>query len=177
VDRPAFLNSREFVMPAPNAVNLPIGLADVFAPEAIVIGLRSRTKPDAIAELVRQFVNLGYIKTEEGTAVTQSILAREKLGSTALYNGIALPHCRSSCTEKFVGVLGTEPDGIPFDAVDGEPVHSIFLLLAPLDRREELYELLGRITAIGRDKSRRLQLKGCQTVEAVHHFLRELDHR
>jgi PTS system nitrogen regulatory IIA component len=109
--------------------------------------------------------------------VVQSILAREQLGSTALGKGIAVPHCRSSRTEKFVGVLGVEPRGVPFDALDGDPVYSIFLLLAPLDGRERHYEVLGRITAIGRDATLRLQLRGCRTAEAAYNFLLELDGR
>jgi len=65
--------------------------------------------------------------------------------------------------------------GIPFEALDGEPVHSVFLLLAPLKNREQHYEVLGRISAIGKDKGRRLQLRGCRSAEAVHDFLQELD--
>jgi PTS system nitrogen regulatory IIA component len=143
--------------------------------EAIVVGLEQRTKAGAIEEMVHQLVELGRLALGEEKAVVQSILAREKLGSTALGNGIAFPHCRTSLTETFTGVLALDLRGIPFDAVDGEPVSSIFLLLAPLDGREWHYEVLGRIAAIGRDKSQRLQLRGCRTAEAVHHFLRELD--
>jgi mannitol/fructose-specific phosphotransferase system IIA component (Ntr-type) len=152
-----------------------IGLAEIFSPEAIVVGLEQRTKQGVIQELVHHLVGLGYLGACDEQAVVQSILAREKLGSTALYSGIAFPHCRTSLTEKFRGVLGLDAQGIPFDAVDGEPVHSVFLLLAPLERREQHYDILGRITAIGRSKSQRVRLRGCQTAAAAHHFLQELD--
>jgi mannitol/fructose-specific phosphotransferase system IIA component (Ntr-type) len=152
-------------------------LAEIFPPEAIIIGPHSRTREGVILELVHALVELGHLHQEEEEMVAQSILAREKLGSTSLRHGIAFPHCRSSSTEKFIGVLALDPEGIPFDVVDDEPVRSIFLFLAPLDRREELYDILGRITALGRDKSRRCQLRGCQTVQAVHQFLRELDNQ
>lgn len=125
--------------------------------------------------MVHHLADRGAIAAREEKAVVESILAREKIGSTALGNGIALPHCRCSLTEKFVGVLGLEPRGVPFDAIDGEPVQGIFLLLAPLEGRERHYELLGKILAIGRDKSRRAQLRGCQSAAAVHEFLQELD--
>jgi mannitol/fructose-specific phosphotransferase system IIA component (Ntr-type) len=162
-------------MQAVRSVSARIGLAEVFPPEAIVIGLVQRTKRGVVEELVHHLGELGHLGSGDATAVVESILAREKLGSTALGNGIAFPHCRSSLTERFVGVLGVDPHGIPFDAVDGEPVHSIFLLLAPLEGRESYYEVLGRITAIGRDKGRRVQLRGRRTPEAVHDFLQELD--
>ncbi len=146
-------------MQATSTVKTPIGLAEIFPPEAIIVGLEHR----------------GCITEEEEKAVVESILAREKLGSTALGNGIAFPHCRSSLTEKFIGILGIDSRGVPFNAVDGEPVHSIFLILAPLDGREKHYEVLGKFMAIGRDKSQRVQLRGCRTSEAVPHFLQELD--
>lgn len=162
-------------MQAASSVKNSIGLADIFPVEAIIVGLESNTKQGVIEELVHHLVGVGRLAQGEEKGIVQSILAREKLGSTALGNGIAFPHCRSSLTERFVGVLGSSIQGIPLDAVDGEAVHNIFLLLAPLDCREKHYEVLGRISAIGRDKSQRLQLRGCRTAEAVHHFLQEWD--
>jgi PTS system nitrogen regulatory IIA component len=157
------------------ADSTPIGLAEIFPPEAILLGLEKRTKRGVIEELVHHLVQLGHVGAGEEQAVVESVLAREKVSSTALGNGIALPHCRSSLTGRFLGVLGLDPRGISFDAVDGEPVQSVFLLLAPLAIWDKHYEVLGRITAIGRDKSRQVQLRGCRTPEAVHHFLQELD--
>jgi nitrogen PTS system EIIA component len=162
-------------MQATSAAKMLVGLADIFPTEAIVVGLKSRTKQGAIVELVHHLVGLGQIMEGDVQGVVESILAREKLGSTALYDGVAFPHCRSTYTEQFVGVLGIEPDGIPFDAVGGGSVQSVFLFLAPLELRAALYEVLGRITAIGRDKSRRAQLRGCRTAEAAHRFLLDLD--
>lgn len=150
-------------------------LADIFPAEAIILGLEHHTKHGVIEDLVHRLVVLGHIAPEAEPTISQMILAREKVGSTALGNGIAFPHCRTSATEKFVGVLGIECPGIAFDSVDGELVSCIFLLLAPLDQREQLFEILGRITAIGRDKSQRFQLRGCQSAQMAFHFLQELD--
>jgi PTS system nitrogen regulatory IIA component len=165
----------EIAMQTTRSVSGPVGLADIFPPDAIVIGLAQRTKRGVVEELVHHLVERKNVLEREEKSVVESVLAREKMGSTALGNGIAFPHCRSSLTEKFIGVLGLDSRGIPFDALDGEPVHSIFLLLAPLDGREKHYEVLGKITAIGKDKSRRMQLRGCRNPDAVHDFLQELD--
>lgn len=162
-------------MPGTSAAPMSIALAEIFRPEAIVIGLKNRTKSGTIAELVHRLVGLGQVREEDEKNLVESILAREKLGSTALYDGIAFPHCRSPIGERFVGVLGIEPEGVAFDAVHGGLVRCFFLFLAPRERRQELYEVLGRITAIGRDKSRRAQLRGCLTAEAAHRLLQELD--
>lgn len=162
-------------MQATSVTHVSLGLADIFPTEAIVVGLKNHTKQGAVTELVHHLVELGRVTEDDEPGVVESVLAREKLGSTALYDGVAFPHCRSTVTEQFVGVLAIEPDGIPFDAVRGGLVQSVFLFVAPLERREELYAVLGRITAIGRDKSRRAQLRGCRTAGAAHRFLQELD--
>ncbi len=162
-------------MQATRSISPTVGLAQIFPPTAIVMSLEQRTKRGVVEELVHHLVALGNLVEEQEKAVVESVLAREKMGSTALGNGIAFPHCRTSLTEKFIGVLGLDTHGVPFDAVDGEPVHSIFLLLAPLEAREKHYEVLGRIATIGKDKGRRAQLRGCRNPEAVHDFLEELD--
>jgi mannitol/fructose-specific phosphotransferase system IIA component (Ntr-type) len=162
-------------MKALSPVAPPLRLAEVFPSEATLIGLTQRTKSAVVAELVHQLVEMGRIMPDQEQVLIQMILAREKMGSTALGNGIAFPHCRSSMTETFLGVVGIDRHGVAFDALDGEPVYCIFLLLGPLDNREQHFDVLGRINAIGRDKALRLQLRGSRTPEQVQFFLRELD--
>lgn len=162
-------------MQTTSAATLSVGLAEIFRREAIVVGLKNRTKQGVIAELVSHMVGLGYIAETEEEVIVNGILEREKSATAAVYDGLVFPHYRSSFTERFVGVLGIDADGIPFNAVRGGAVHIIFLFLAPVGHREELYEVLGRITGIGRDKSRRAQLRGCRTPEAAHHFLHASD--
>jgi mannitol/fructose-specific phosphotransferase system IIA component (Ntr-type) len=146
-----------------------LSLAEVFPTESIVIGLKQRTKPEVVAELVQHLVKLGTIAEGQAEALVQRILAREQLGSTAIGNGIAFPHCRSNLTDKFIGVLGLDPKGIPFDALDGKLVYSIFLLIAPLDAR--YYDVLGKVAAIGCDKWQRLRFRECRTPDEAHHYL------
>ncbi|MFT3928715.1 MAG: PTS sugar transporter subunit IIA [Spongiibacteraceae bacterium] len=67
----------------------------------------------------------------------QSLLARERLGSTGLGNGIAIPHCRLKNLDRVVGALITLAEPIDFEAVDGKPVDIIFLLLAPAQALQE----------------------------------------
>ena len=129
-----------------------MGLADVFPPEAILCGLTGRTERDVIAELVRHAVALGRIPAWTEGDVICLLEERECVGSTALGNGIAFPHCRSAHTEQFVGVAGFGHANIPFRAIDGEPVDVIFLLLAPTDRADKFLDILGRLVVIGRDR-------------------------
>jgi mannitol/fructose-specific phosphotransferase system IIA component (Ntr-type) len=151
-----------------------IRLATVFPQVAILMGL-SNSKQQAIQQLTHHLAMLRLLRPLDEQSVTEQILKRENTGTTALGNGIALPNCLSAHTTTFLGAIGISSEGINFDAIDGEPVRSVFLLVGPPENREQHFELLGRIAAIGRDKTLRLQLQGCRTAEGIHHFLEELD--
>ena len=152
-----------------------VKLAEIFAPEAILVGMEGRTKVKVIEKLIRHAAELDYVPQSAEKALVRFCREREEMGTTALGNGIAFPHCRSSFAEHFVGVAGFLNSRIPFDAVDAEPVDCVFLVLAPSDQRERFFEVLGRLVAIGRDKSLGVLLRGCRTAEHVSSFLEELD--
>jgi mannitol/fructose-specific phosphotransferase system IIA component (Ntr-type) len=153
----------------------PGGLAGVFSPEAVLFGLEGSTGHEIIAKLVRHAVTLGRIPAWAEDDVAGLVERRERLGSTALGKGIAFPHCRSPHTQVFAGVAGFAPTGIPFRVVDAEPVDMFFLILAPPDLPKEFLDVLGRMVAIGRDRTLMLLLRGCQTAEHVSSVLREFD--
>jgi PTS system nitrogen regulatory IIA component len=77
-----------------------------------------------------------------------SLLAREKLGSTALGNGIAIPHCRISDCDRALGSLVTLADPIDFDAPDGQPVDILFVLLVPQEGHQEHLNLLAGLAEL-----------------------------
>ncbi len=140
-----------------------------------MFGLDDTSKHAVITALVHRLVTLESIPKKEEEGLVRAIMAREILGTTALGNGVAFPHVRTKLTTKLIGVLGLEPSGISFDALDGSPVYGVFLLLAPENVTKDYFEVLGRITAIGKDKSLRLQLRGCRSPEAVQFLLQQLD--
>lgn len=162
-------------MQAASTLATPIRLACVFPTEAIVVGPRQRTKAGVVTELVARLVKLGHVPSDGEACLVESVLAREKMGSTALGNGIAMPHCRSALINKLVGAIGIDHHGLAFDAVDGEPVYTVFLLLAPLDDRVQHLHVLGRLSVIGRDKALRLCLRGCQSAQDLSRFVQEWD--
>jgi PTS system nitrogen regulatory IIA component len=157
------------------AVRAPLRLADLFPPRAIRVGLEQPSKPAAIEALVRHAVGLGYLRLEEVRSVLDTILARENLASTGLGHGLALPHCQCKSLDRLVGVAGLLHRGIPYDAMDGEPVDWVFLTLAPSDTPDQSFEALGRLAAVGRNKSLLLLLRECRTAEQISAFLEELD--
>lgn len=153
----------------------PLKLSELFPPESIRIGLVQRTKSAVIEALVHHAVLLGYLSGRDERHIVDRILARESLSSTALGHGIAMPHCQWDALDRFIGVAGLLRQAVPFDAADGEPVHGVFLTLAPPHHPELSFEVLGRLVAVGRNSSLRLLLRECRTAEQVFAFLQEID--
>jgi len=158
-----------------SASDSPVRLSDLFPPEAIRVGLEQHTKSEVIAELAHHAVVVGHLPARAEGLIVEAILERERLGSTALGHGIAFPHCRWRSLDRPVGVVGLLHPGIPFEAMDGQAVDAVFLTLTPPEEPAEFNDVLARLVAIGRNESRHLVLRGCQTAEQVVAFLAELD--
>lgn len=91
---------------------------------------------ELIGKMIAQHTNL------DSDAIYESLIAREKLGSTGFGNGIAIPHCRlEQCTEA-IGALLQLNSKIDFDSLDGEPVDLIFVLLVPYEATEQHLQIL-----------------------------------
>jgi PTS system nitrogen regulatory IIA component len=120
-------------------------------------------------------VGLGYVRLEEEKLVLETILAREDMASTGTGHGLALPHCQCASVDRLVGVAGRLHRGIPFDSMDGQPVDWVFLTLSPSDYPDRSFEALGRLAAVGRNKSQLLLLGECRTAEQISAFLEQLD--
>jgi mannitol/fructose-specific phosphotransferase system IIA component (Ntr-type) len=152
-----------------------VKLVDVIPPEAVVLGLGAGEKPAIVRTLVSRLVASGHLQAADEAPIVDAILSHEGLVSTGIGNGIAVPNCRTSAVAEFVGALGVEPAGVPFGSLDGRPVFAVFVLVAPLDRRDQYFDVLGRVAAIGTDTGRRLRLQAARTPAEAHAVLREFD--
>lgn len=121
--------------------------------------LAASTKEEVISELVDLLIKNGDIKKGHKTKVVEVLMAREALGSTAIGQGIAIPHGKTDCVEKLIGCLGVSKNGIDFDSLDGEPAHIFFLLVAPVDSAGPHLKALARISRLLKDKFIRDNLK------------------
>jgi PTS system nitrogen regulatory IIA component len=86
-------------------------------------------------------------------------MAREALGSTAIGQGVGIPHAKSEVVEKLVAAFGLSKKGVDFDSLDGEPVYIFFLLVAPQDSAGPHLKALARISRILKDKYFRESLR------------------
>ena len=108
-------------------------IAEFLCSKAISADLKSNTKEEVISELIDLFIDAGVVEKKFKKKIYEILMAREALGSTAIGQGIAIPHGKSDCVKKLVGCLGISKKGINFDSLDGEPAYIFFMLLAPID--------------------------------------------
>jgi len=127
-------------------------IMDFLSKKAIVIDIKSTKKEEVIKELVDALVNAGEIEKRYRNKLFDALMARESLGSTAIGQGVAIPHAKSDCVEKLVAAFGLSKKGVDFDSLDGEPAYIFFLLLAPQDSAGPHLKALARISRLLKDK-------------------------
>jgi len=98
----------------------------------------------------------------------QGLLARERLGSTGIGEGIAIPHCRMANCKKITGALLKLADTVDFDSMDGMPVDLVFALIVPEEQNDEHLQVLSSIAELLQEESVRAQLRAATSTEAFY---------
>lgn len=139
--------------------------------------LKSVERDDAVAELVDLLVAAGAAQAKLRDELVKSVLDREKRGSTGFGRGVAVPHVKHKSVKKMIAAVGLSQRGIEFNALDRQPVYSVFLLLSPEDRPEEHLQAMEVIFKnLSKDTFRRL-LRQAQTPDEVRALLEEADNQ
>jgi PTS system fructose-specific IIC component/PTS system nitrogen regulatory IIA component len=121
-------------------------LSELFESEFIKIGLEAEDKDEAFEELADAFCQSSQLKIRE--EILEAIRDRERKMSTGIQKGIAVPHGRVSSINKIYGFLGISRQGIDYDALDGEPVYILFMILAPQTESELHLRILKRLAEL-----------------------------
>jgi PTS system nitrogen regulatory IIA component len=133
-----------------------MNIGEALRETCVIADLKGETKEEVLRELVWSLKEMGLIEhVEEAVKV---ILDREKLGSTGIGDGVAIPHGKMKKLQNVLCAFGRSSKGIAFGAVDGQPVHIFFLLLAPEESTGLHLKMLSRISRIVRDTSFRKKL-------------------
>jgi nitrogen PTS system EIIA component len=123
-------------------------LREFFSEDAIELELKSSAKDDLLRELIAL---LGLDEKSEGM-LFKMLKRRENLGSTGIGRGIAIPHCRSLVVNKLRVAFGRKRDGVDFKAIDDNPVHFFFLIVAPpLEVSNQYLPVLGKIAQFAKE--------------------------
>jgi PTS system fructose-specific IIC component/PTS system nitrogen regulatory IIA component len=121
-------------------------LRDVYRPEFIKVNLEADDKEEAFEELVDHFC--GASGTKNRQPLLKAIQEREAKMSTGIKKGIAIPHGKTNTVDQVCGVLGISKKGIDYDALDGNPVYLLFLILTPEKDSETHLRLLKRLATL-----------------------------
>jgi PTS system fructose-specific IIC component/PTS system nitrogen regulatory IIA component len=123
-----------------------MNLCDVLLPEFIKVDMEADDKDEAFEELV-----VHYCQADNSDAhdeILKAITAREAKMSTGIHKGIAIPHGKTSAVKSIRGVLGISRKGIQYDALDGEPVYLLFLIISPMEDSENYLRLLKHLAEL-----------------------------
>jgi PTS system nitrogen regulatory IIA component len=145
-------------------------LADLIAPEAVFPALKAKTKKQALQELAQRAAKVTGIDARE---ILDTLLQRERLGSTGVGRGIAIPHGRVPALHKIVTMFARLDEAIDFEALDDEPVDLIFLLLAPEHAGADHLKALARISRLLREPSSIEKLRASKDRAAIYSVLTE----
>jgi nitrogen PTS system EIIA component len=145
-------------------------LADLISPEAVYPSLKAKTKKQALQDLAQRAAALTRLDARD---ILDTLLQRERLGSTGVGRGIAIPHGRLPALEKIVTVFARLDEPIDFEALDNEPVDLIFLLLAPEHAGADHLKALARISRLLREPSTIERLRASRDRAALYSVLTE----
>ena len=134
--------------------------------------VRTRLPAGSKRALLARLAAIGEGLTGFGRdTILASLVGREKLGSTGLGAGIALPHGRLDGLEGVFGAFARLSSPVDFEAVDGQPVDLVFMLLSPADAGADHLKALAAISRALRDGERAAQLRGARTRDAIFALL------
>lgn len=147
-----------------------MSLSDLLTAEAVLPSLRAPTKKALLQELCAR---AGLVSGLPEREVLDAVLQRERLGSTGVGRGIAIPHGKLGRCEKLFGVFARLDRPIDFDALDGEPVDLAFLLIAPETAGADHLKALASVARLLRDPARTARLRFARDADTILSILIE----
>ena len=142
-----------------------MNLLDILSAESTIVDLKGESKEDIIAELVNS-LPVGDAITDRDQ-VLQAVLDREKIMSTGIGDGIAIPHGKSAAVTELVAAMGTQRRGVDFDALDGEPAFVFFLLVSPANVSGPHIKALARISRLLKNDEFKKKLIEADSAEEI----------
>ena len=148
-------------------------VTDFLAADMIVSDLKSDTKTGVLGELAFHLAH--HMPGVDGSVLKKVLEERELLASTAIGDGIAIPHGKLDAVGRLVGTLGRAREGIEFESIDGKPTHLVFMLVAPASSTGVHLKALARLSRLFRDADFRQRLMAAPDAPAMYQVIVEED--
>jgi len=150
-------------------------ITDILSADMVIADLKGTTKPDILSELAKTLTSkYKEISLRDLIAV---LAERERLGSTAIGDGIAIPHGKMAGVKQILGTFGRHRHGVDFDSLDGRPTNLFFVLVAPEDSTSLHLKALARVSRLFKDGSFRERLMTAKDAEEIFRLIVEEDAR
>lgn len=143
-------------------------ITDLLTPDRVVSDLHATSKKQALQELARHAAQITNLNER---SIFDVLLERERLGTTGVGNGIAIPHGKLDELDGLYGMFARIDKPVDFDAIDDDPVDLIFLLLAPEGAGADHLKALARVSRLLRDNNVCEKLRGSETQDALYAIL------
>lgn len=144
-----------------------MNLLDYISEKEVFLELAATSKRKVIEEVLDKLIAVKKVKKERKNELLFQLLAREKIGSTAIGNGIALPHARLETMKHIVVALGISSKGIDFDSLDSEPVYLIFLIISSQKEAGLHLKMLAHVAQLIKDKYFVKNIRDCVQAKEV----------
>jgi len=145
-------------------------ITDLLAPEAVLPSLKAQGKKQLLQELAERIASFCDVPERR---IFETLIERERLGSTGMGQGIAIPHGRLAGLKKITGMFARLETPIAYDAVDNQPVDLVFLLLAPEGAGADHLKALARISRLLRNQQTCEKLRAAKDSEVLYALLTE----
>ncbi|HPI93090.1 MAG TPA: PTS sugar transporter subunit IIA [Deltaproteobacteria bacterium] len=149
-------------------------IADILRPECVLSDIQATTKKDILTELAKPVASEYHLNLDELVGVLQ---AREKLGSTGIGEGVAIPHGKINDLKTVVAAMAKSSKGLDFDAIDGKPCTIFFMLVAPSNSASLHLKALARASMLLKDPSLRNKLMETRSSGEMYHLIVDYDSR
>ena len=150
-------------------------LDDVIHPKALIPALKSTERDDVVAEIVDKLVEVGAAPASIRQELIDSVLEREKKGSTGFGKGVAVPHVKHEKIDKMTAAVAVSQSGVDFAALDKAPVYSVIMLLSPKDKPDEHLQAMEIIFSnLQKDLFRKF-LRQATTAQEIADLIHEAD--
>jgi len=154
-----------------------VRFSEIFLEQNVIADLAATEKREAIGELVNALSLSGVVSRASVKGLVRALMRREELGTTGIGRGLAVPHAKYSGVKGVVGALGRSRRGVEFEALDGQPVHLIFLLASAPDAVEAHLEAMKKLTTLLRDEDFCTFMKRAKGRAELVELLAEADDR
>ncbi|MDR1099553.1 MAG: PTS sugar transporter subunit IIA [Treponema sp.] len=148
-------------------------LYEVFRPELIKVNLEAVDKDEAFEELVDHFCQAERSNARE--EILEALREREAKMSTGIHKGIGIPHGKTNAVENVYGVLGISRRGIDYDALDGEPVYLVFMILIPQKDTEKHLRILKRMAELLENPQFYIELVAQKDPQGVYNIIKKYE--